>query len=132
MKEHLQNYLRQTISVFDTSDESFYHGMMLGLYAIMNNRYAVTSNRESGDGRYDIQMKPYHPEMPGILVELKVLREKQPTSEKLRGLSEKALLQIQEKNYADEMTGDGGKSILMLGIAFCQKQAEISFAMTEC
>lgn len=131
LKEHLQNYLRQTISVFDTSDEGFYHGMMLGLYAIMNNRYVVTSNRESGEGRYDIQMKPYDMKMPGILVELKVLRDKQPTEEKLQALSQKALSQIQEKHYSDEMTGSGIKSILMLGIAFCQKQTEISFSMME-
>ena len=51
--------------------------------------------------------------------------------EKLQALSQKALSQIQEKHYADEMIGSGIKSILMLGIAFCQKQAEISFSMME-
>lgn len=76
LKQQLQTFLRQTISIFDESQEGFYQGLMLGLYAIMNNRYEVTSNRESGDGRYDIQMNPYNKSLPGILVELKVLNKK--------------------------------------------------------
>ncbi len=75
LQKHLQDFLRQTVSSFDTGNESFYHGLMLGLYAIMNNLYQVTSNRESGDGRYDIQMKPYNKKLPGILIEIKLLHE---------------------------------------------------------
>ncbi|WP_200798784.1 PD-(D/E)XK nuclease domain-containing protein [Holdemania sp. Marseille-P2844] len=75
LQKHLQDFLRQTSSIYDVSSESFYHGLMLGLYAIMNNRYKITIfNREAGDGRYDIQMKPLNKKMPGILFELKILR----------------------------------------------------------
>ena len=45
----------QSISSFAYGHENFYHGLMLGIYAVMNNSYRVTSNRESGEGRYDIQ-----------------------------------------------------------------------------
>lgn len=47
-------YVSKTISFYDTGTESFYHGLMLGLVALMDNQYKVRSNRESGDGRYDI------------------------------------------------------------------------------
>lgn len=132
LKKHLQAFLRQTISIYDESQESFYQGLMLGFYAIMNNRYQVTSNRESGDGRYDIQMVPYNRSLPGILMELKVLDKKEgknadSISEKLKELSEKALLQIDEKDYAASMLGDGISQIMKLGIAFYKKQAEISY-----
>ena len=49
---------------------------MLGIYAAMNNLYRVTFNHESGNGRYDIQMKPYDLNLPSILIELKVPRDK--------------------------------------------------------
>ncbi|MCC2120028.1 PD-(D/E)XK nuclease domain-containing protein [Waltera acetigignens] len=62
--------LTQSVSFFDTAGENFYHGFMLGLCALMSGTF-VTSNRESGDGRYDIQLKPIRKGMPGILIELK-------------------------------------------------------------
>lgn len=55
--------------------ENFYHGLVLGLCAILDNRYYITSNREAGEGRYDIQLMPKENtakniNMPGILIEL--------------------------------------------------------------
>lgn len=130
LQKHLQDYLTQTISYYDTSTESFYHGLMLGLYAIMNNLYKVTSNRESGNGRFDIQMEPLDPQMPGILVELKVLRDvdgaSKPTASTLKELSQKALNQIDEKEYTAEMQNNGIDKMMKLGIAFYKKQVEIS------
>ncbi len=105
---------------------------MLGLYAIMNNLYKVSSNRESGDGRYDIQMLPLNKHMPGILIELKVLHDGASAGavpSKLKELSHIALEQINEKNYAQLMQEEGITQIMKLGIAFYKKQAEISYSM---
>ncbi len=133
LQRHLQEFLRQTISFYDTSQESFYHGLMLGLYAIMNNLYSVSSNREAGSGRYDIQMKPLNPGMPGILVELKVLRhpssQKQVTEE-LIALSKSALDQINRKNYAVDMQNCGITNVMKMGIAFYKKEAEIAYELS--
>lgn len=134
LKKQLQTFLQQTISIFDESQEGFYQGLMLGLYAIMNNRYEVTSNRESGDGRYDIQMAPYNKSLPGILVELKVLNKKDAKdedtiSDKLTALSEKALLQIDSMDYTATMIGSGITQIMKLGISFYKKKAGISYSL---
>ncbi|MDE7298693.1 MAG: ATP-binding protein [Lachnospiraceae bacterium] len=133
LQNQLKAFLRQTISIYDESQESFYQGLMLGLYAIMNNRYQVNSNRESGDGRYDIQMMPLNKTLPGILVELKVLGKKDGKDEnnitgKLKALSEKALSQIDRMDYAASMRENGITQIMKLGIAFYKKQAEISYS----
>lgn len=134
LQRHLQDFLRQTISIYDASQESFYHGLMLGLYAIMNDRYKVTSNRESGNGRYDIQMMPYDKKLPGILIELKVLRSSsapENTTEKLTALSETAIQQINEKNYDAAMSDEGICQVMKLGIAFYKKQTEIAYRLDD-
>ena len=128
LQKHLQDFFRESISSFDYAHESFYHGMMLGIYAVMNNLYRVTSNRESGDGRYDIQMSPYNKNMPGILIELKVAKDgisENSIQKELTALCEKALQQIDSKHYSDEMRKNGIKQIMKMGIACYKKQIEI-------
>ncbi|MGN1480079.1 MAG: AAA family ATPase, partial [Acutalibacteraceae bacterium] len=66
----IQTLLTQSVSSFDTAGENFYHGFMLGLCALLSGAY-ITSNRESGDGRYDIQLKPKDIKLPGVIIELK-------------------------------------------------------------
>ena len=63
LKTQIQMLLTQSVSSFDTAGENFYHGFMLGLCALMNGAFA-TSNRESGDGRYDIRLKPIRKGLP--------------------------------------------------------------------
>ena len=58
LQDNLQKLLLNSISSFDYAHENFYHGLILGICAIMNNLYRVDSNRESGHGRYDIQLRP--------------------------------------------------------------------------
>ncbi|MCR5056336.1 MAG: AAA family ATPase [Clostridia bacterium] len=132
MRRHLEHYLKQTVSFFDTSNESFYHGLMLGLYAVMNDLYSVTSNREAGNGRFDIQMVPLSKNMPAIIIELKVLSSEtaneKTITEQLQALSRDALRQIDEKEYALPLE-ERGLSIMKLGIAFYKKQAEAACKM---
>lgn len=78
LQEQLQRFLINTISSFDYAYENFYHGLMLGICAIMNNLYYVDSNKESGHGRYDIQLRPINKKLPGIIIELKVIKNTVP------------------------------------------------------
>jgi len=70
LQKQLHKLLLQSASYHDTAHEIFYHGLVLGLCAMFDNRYDVTSNRESGEGRYDIQLFPLRKNLPGILIEL--------------------------------------------------------------
>ena len=123
LQKRLEMLLLQSASYLDTSNEMFYHGLMLGLTAIMDNRYFVTSNRESGEGRYDIQLEPRTSDLPGILIELKAA--KNASDDDLKKLAQTALRQIEEKQYDVEMQERGVKTIYEYGVAFCGKNVEI-------
>mgnify|MGYP000192487390 CR=1 FL=1 len=123
LKAQIQTLLTQSVSSFDTAGENFYHGFMLGLCALLGGAF-VTSNRESGDGRYDIQLKPTKKGLPGILIELKA--EKNCSDEKLKKLSETALQQINDKKYETELTTAGVRTIYKYGVAFSGKKVEVA------
>ena len=126
LQNRLEMLLLQSASYLDATDENFYHGLMLGLTAMMDHRYYMTSNRESGKGRYDIQMEPKTPALPGILIELKTA--KNVSDEELKELAQVALQQIEEKKYDTNMRARGIASILKYGVAFSGKTAEISIS----
>lgn len=128
LQEQLQKLLITTISSFDYSRENFYQGFMLGICAIMNNMYHVASNRESGLGRYDIQMSPINKNIPGILIELKVLRDdvkEERLDEELDKYANLALAQIEEKHYDTSMKEDGIKKFLKIGVVFYKKNVRL-------
>lgn len=110
----------RSISFFDAGAEGFYHGLVLGLIALMDNQYKIKSNRESGDGRYDISLVPRESRYPGILMELKW--EKDWSEEQLSDYADDALDQIDEKRYDTEMKEEGIHDILKFGIAFSGKR----------
>lgn len=124
LRDLIQSFLMETVSSFDTAAETFYHGLMLGLCVILSDAY-ITSNRESENGRYDIQIMPKRQHFPGILIELKA--GKNPDRKQLKALADKAIIQIEEKRYEEEMRAKGIQHIYLYGIAFCGKYAEISF-----
>lgn len=123
LKTQIQTLLTQSVSSFDTAGKNFYHGFILGVCALMGGAF-VTSNRESGDGRYDIQLKPVREGLPGILIELKA--EKNCSDEKLKKLSETALQQINNKKYDTELTNAGIKTVYKYGVAFSGKRVEVT------
>ncbi len=123
LKTQIQTLLMESVSLFDTAGENFYHGFMLGLCALLGG-FFVTSNREPGEGRYDIQLKPVKKGLPGIIIELKA--EKNGTEESLKRLSETALKQIQDKQYDTELRTAGVEAIYKYGVAFCGKRVEIA------
>lgn len=123
LQQQLGKLLIQSVSCYDTAGENFYHGLVLGLCAMLDNRYIITSNRESGEGRYDIALTPKDTAMPGILIELKA--EKDCTDEALKKLAATALQQIIDKKYDTDMTAQGITTILKYGVAFSGKRVEI-------
>ena len=126
LQQALENFLLQSISFHDASNEAFYHGLMLGMCAVMDNSYRVTSNRESGEGRFDIQMMPLNKHLPGILIELKAA--KNCSDEQLRKLSVAALQQIEDRAYHTELQAAGITSTIRFGIAFSGKKVQITAA----
>lgn len=123
LQEQLQKLLLQTISYNDASKESFYHGFVLGLCALLDNRYYVTSNRESGEGRFDIQLMPQKDNLPGVLMELKA--GKNCTDDELDRLAHTALEQIAHKKYDETMKSQGVQKVIKYGVAFCGKSVKI-------
>ena len=122
LKKSIEEYLLETISVYDTGSEAFYQGVMIGLCAILNNRYTIRSNRESGLGRFDIQLQPMEQKLPGFLFELKA---SQNQKENLELLAQAALDQIQGKQYETEMRSAGVNAVIRMGIAFRGKEVAV-------
>lgn len=120
LQNAVAEYMDKSISFYDGGAEGFYHGLMLGLIALMDNQYKIKSNRESGDGRYDICLIPREEKYPGIIMELKW---KEKLSEAaLVSLAEEALVQIDELRYDSELVEDGIADIIKFGIAFSGKK----------
>ena len=126
LQKAISEYIDKSVSFYDAGAEGFYHGLVLGLIALMDNQYRIKSNRESGDGRYDICMFPRECKYPGIIMELKW--QSGLGEEKLEHLAEDALIQIEEKHYDSEMHENGTEHILKLGIAFSGKKVVVRTA----
>ena len=119
----LSEYLNNSISFFDKSSESFYHGLMLGLLALMDNQYIIKSNREAGDGRYDISLLPRQNKYPAIIIEIKY--QKNITEDKLNALAHQALSQINLLRYDSEFKNYGFEKVLKYAIAFSDKKVNV-------
>lgn len=122
LKNALRKYMLTCISCFDGAAEGFYHGMMLGLSAGMSPKYYVRSNRESGDGRFDLVLEPKIASMPGIIMEFKAIKEEKELSDSAK----EALKQIKDRNYDIDLKDRGIKNVSKYGIAFCGKKVEIA------
>ncbi len=118
----LEDFMVKSISSIDGANEGFYHGMMLGLCAILGNRYKIRSNRESGLGRFDIQLMPLAKGMPGFIFEFKHTKDEHTD---LSVLADSALQQIEAKKYDTELRDNGVNSIISIGIAFRGKSAVV-------
>ena len=123
LQQAIAEYMDKSISFYDAGAEGFYHGLVLGLIALMDNQYKIKSNRESGDGRYDICLNPREHRYPGIIMELKW--RKHLGEEDLAVLAEEALGQIDDNRYDVELKEDGVQDILKLGIAFSGKKVSV-------
>ncbi len=109
----------------ESSPERFYHGFVLGLLVELSGRYVVTSNRESGFGRYDVMLEPLQKEEDGIILEFKVYDAEEETD--LKATVQAALRQIEEKRYEQILLdhGIGKERIRKYGFAFQGKKVLI-------
>ncbi|GBU21911.1 hypothetical protein R80B4_01813 [Fibrobacteres bacterium R8-0-B4] len=119
-QNELSAVLSESISYMDSA-ESFYHGVMVGALARING-YRIKSNRESGDGRYDLALySANHKNGTAVIFEFKAAKE----FKQMSILCEDALKQIEDKNYAADWIDNGYKNIIKYGIGFFGKSCEI-------
>ena len=119
LQEALRQYMIAVISYFDGSTEGFYHGMVLGLVASLSSKYHIRSNREAGEGRFDLELDPKDRTLPGVIMEFKSVSAGE--HEDLAALADEALRQIAVKNYIKELEERGVSEIVRYGIAFSGK-----------
>lgn len=118
----LEDFMLKSISTMDGANEAFYHGMMLGLCAVLGSQYKVRSNRESGLGRFDVELLPMVQGIPGFIFEFKHTKD---INADLDSLANSALRQIDDMKYDTELKDFGVKNIVKIGIAFRQKSAVV-------
>ena len=130
-RKAVEAFLVSSASYFDTAKEDFFHGLLLGLLAMGRDYFEIKSNREGGDGRPDILMKPRPGvTLPGVVLELKSPTIPARASQKridtlLKSAAKAARRQIDEKRYAAEMEAEG-IAVLKYGIGFHGKHVALA------
>ena len=122
-EKNLQKILLNSTSYQDTKNEDFYHGLILGMTLYLDSQYYVTSNKESGLGRYDVTIEPKNKNNKGYILEFKVTKNE----EDLEKEAKQAIEQIISKKYDVSLKERGIKDIIILGVAFCGKLVKISY-----
>ena len=125
----MEDIAEYSMSYFDTAKntgkhapENFYHGLVLGLIVSMRKEYRIVSNRESGEGRYDIAIYPFDKTKDAYILEFKVLNEHREKT--VQETAQNALKQIRTRNYEADLLAYGipADHIYKLGFGFLGKK----------
>ncbi len=127
----LRQLLLETVRSFNLTLENSPHMFMLGLFTCLRGNYYITSNRESGEGRFDIQLEPRQKDEIGFILELKtVKKEPKRMKQTLSAAARRAVNQSRAKEYATDMKKRGIENIRIYGVAFYQKNVSVVMAQS--
>ena len=122
LREAIAAFLLESVSYFDAAAEGFFHGLTLGFLAILRKRFRVLSNAESGEGRFDIALKPFVEPFPAFIIEVKAADS---AKDDLKALARGALEQIDGKKYDTAFRAEGIADIEKIGLAYFKNKVEI-------
>jgi hypothetical protein len=126
--KYFADFIQQTCSYYDFADrepERIYHALVLGMMVQLQSEYRITSNRESGYGRYDVMLHPLKAELPAFVFEFKKFDEED--EESIQDTLHAALTQMKENNYAATLQQEGHTNIHLIAIAFKGKEVKMKY-----
>jgi hypothetical protein len=124
-KLYLASYIMQTGSYFDfnsNTPEQIFHIFVLGLVAGLRDKYIISSNKESGIGKYDVLFIPKDKQFKAMIIEFKT----SPNAHSLKDKAQEAVRQIKEKKYPQELIPHSLTHALAIGLGFCGKEVELA------
>ncbi len=122
LRKAIAAFLLESVSYFDTAAEGFFHGLTLGFLAILRKRFRVLSNVESGEGRFDIALKPLVEPFPAFIIEVKAADS---AKDDLKALARDARVQIDGKQYDATFRAEGITDIEKIGLAYFKDKVEL-------
>ena len=118
----IASFLLESVSYFNAAAEGFFHGLTLGFLAVLRKRFRVLSNVESGEGRFDIALKPLVAGFPAFIVEVKAA---DGPGDDLKALALEARRQIDGKKYDTTFRAEGIADIVKIALAYCKDKVEL-------
>ena len=128
LREAIAAFLLESVSYFDAAAEGFFHGLTLGFLAILRKRFRVLSNVESGEGRFDIALKPLVEPFPAFIIEVKAADS---ATDDLKALARDARAQIDGKKYDTSFRAEGITDIEKIGLAYFKDKVELCKKLEE-
>ena len=122
LKSAIASFLLESVSYFDAAAEGFFHGLSLGFLAVLRKRFRVFSNVESGEGRFDIALKPLIDGFPAFVIEVKAA---DGPGDDLKALARDARQQIDGKKYDATFRAEGLADIVKIGLAYYKDKVEL-------
>ena len=130
--KYFADFIRMTCSYYDFADsepEKVYHALVLGMMVQLQTEYRITSNRESGYGRYDVMLHPLQPNLPAFVFEFKKFDAED--EESIQETLFSAMQQMKTNNYAATLQQEGHTDIHLIAIAFKGKEVKMVFEEAE-
>ena len=124
--EYFTEFITKVTSYYDFADkepERVYHALVLGMMVNLQSKYRITSNRESGFGRYDIKLHPLQENLPAYIFEFK--KHHQIKEQNIDETLQNAMSQIKTRNYAATLQQEGFQNIELIAIAFKGKEVKL-------